>query len=131
MAGYLVRRPLAAIVSALVMGLVSLPFMPGGVAIIFGYLIGGVLAELSYAAGRYRTYTLPFMMSIGLIYNLIGVGLIWVPLQVGSLTITAVVGVFALSAVMGLVGGWLTKTLGDALLNSGVMTINIEEVEPA
>lgn len=120
---YIVRRPLAAIVSALVMGLVSSPFLPAGLATIFGYLIGGILAELFFAAGRYKNYSLRFMLISGVIYNLIGIGLIWVPFQVGSLAPLAIAGVFAISIVAGLVGGWLTKWIGDSIMQSGVMPV--------
>ncbi|MEM7114895.1 MAG: ECF transporter S component [Chloroflexota bacterium] len=122
---YIVRRPLAAIVSGLMMGLIASPFL--GLATIIGYLYGGVIAEVLLATGRYRNYSLPFMLIIGVIYNVIGVGLIWVPLQVGLLEPLAIAGVFAISIVAGLVGGWLTKWIGDSIMESGVMPILSEQ----
>ncbi|MEM7336621.1 MAG: ECF transporter S component [Chloroflexota bacterium] len=123
---YIVRRPLAAIISALVMGLVSSPFLPAGLATIFGYLIGGILVEISFAIGGYRNYSLPFMLACGLVYNLIGIGLIWVPFRLGALSPLALGGVVIITVVTGLIGGWLTKAIGDAVMQSGVMTQNAE-----
>ncbi|MEM7799771.1 MAG: ECF transporter S component [Chloroflexota bacterium] len=120
-AAYIVRRPMAAVLSALIMGLVASPFLPAGLATIFGYAIGGFLAEACFAIGRYRSYSLPFMLVSGLAYNLIGIGLIWVPFQLGALSVPALAAVFGITIVAGLFGGWLTKFMGDSILNSGVV----------
>ncbi|MEM9775170.1 MAG: ECF transporter S component [Chloroflexota bacterium] len=129
MAQYLVRRPGASIVSGIIMGLVSAPFAPAGLAVFFGYMIGAVLAEASYAIGRYQNYSLPFMMTIGLIYNLIGVALIWAPSNLGAFAFGPLVAVLAISAVAGLVGGWLIVLVGDGLRKSGALQSYLTQEE--
>lgn len=121
MAQYLIRRPGASLLSGIFMGLVSAPFAPAGLAVIFGYMIGAVLAELSYAAGLYKNYSLPFMMIVGLVYNLIGISLIWVPFQLGAFGFGPLLAIFAITAVAGLIGGWLVVFVGDGLRQSGAL----------
>ncbi|MEM7334952.1 MAG: ECF transporter S component [Chloroflexota bacterium] len=119
---YLIRRPFAAILGALLSGLIQLPFSPFGIISIVGFLVGGIIGEILFATGRYKNYSTRFILIIGVVYNLITLGFVWVLLQVGSLNPLAIAGVFVASIIGGLLGGWLTVLIGDGLLKSGVLS---------
>ncbi|MEM7126009.1 MAG: ECF transporter S component [Chloroflexota bacterium] len=119
---FLIRKPLAAIIGALLLGLVQLPFSPFGLISIVGFLVGGIITELIFAAGRYRRYGLGFLLVAGVAYNLITLAFVWVPLQIGALGPVGLVGIFMATLIGGLLGGWITKLIGDGLIQSGVMT---------
>lgn len=120
---YLLRRPGSAVLASILIGLISLPFSPFGLVSLVGYLVGGLLVELIFAGGRYRTYTLAFLMIAGIIYNAISLGLIWVPLEVGALSTGALIAVAVATVVGGALGGWLTKMIGDGVAQSGIMSL--------
>lgn len=126
---YLLRKPLTAVLASFFIGLVSLPFSPFGLVSIVGYLVGGAIVEIIFAAGRYRNYSLKFLLIAGVIYNTITLGLIWVPLQVGALSALGIAAVLTATVVGGMLGGWFTKLIGDGIIKSGVMSAaEIEKV---
>lgn len=126
---YLLRKPLSAIMASFLIGLVSLPFSPFGLVSLVGYLVGGAITEVIFAAGRYRNYSLRFLIIGGVVYNAISLVFIWIPMQISSLNMVGIVSVLIATLVGGIVGGWLTKVVGDAVLKSGVISnqVNIGE----
>ncbi|MEM9775171.1 MAG: ECF transporter S component [Chloroflexota bacterium] len=129
---YLIRKPGASIFGSLLTGLLQLPFSPFGVVSMVGFIIGGVIAEIMFASGRYRNYTLRFMLILTILYNLITLAFVWVPQQVGSLNAVGIGVIVLMSMVIGALAGWITVMIGNGMLNSGVLQINQsmdEEIE--
>ncbi|MEM7798514.1 MAG: ECF transporter S component [Chloroflexota bacterium] len=126
---YLIRRPGAALLGAVLSGLIQLPFSPFGLISIVGFTIGGLITEILFATGRYRTYTHRFILIIAVVYNLITLGFVWALFQIGSLNVIGIVGVFVASIVGGLLGGWLTTLIGDGMRGSGVLQSYLIDAE--
>ncbi|MEM8857820.1 MAG: ECF transporter S component [Chloroflexota bacterium] len=121
---YLIRKPGASMIGAILTGLLQLPFSPFGVVSMVGFIIGGIIVEILFAAGRYRNYSLSFILSITVAYNLITLAFVWVPQQIGQLGAVGIVAMFVLSVVIGAIAGWITVLIGNAMLNSGVLQMN-------
>ncbi|MEM7031726.1 MAG: ECF transporter S component [Chloroflexota bacterium] len=126
---YFIRRPLTAVLASVLIGVILLPVSPFGLISLVGYLVGGIITELIFATGRYRTYSARFLIIGGIVYNAITLGLIWIPLQVGALGTIGLLGMIIGTLVGGALGGWLTKRVGDAVQQSGVLAHQLEAEE--
>lgn len=122
---YVVRRPGAALFGELVAAFISmLPGNQWGLATMLSGLVQGLGAEVVFAAGRYRRYSLAVLMLAGAAAGVASITLdsffysYW-PQFTGG----AIAAGYAFVAISGAVlGGILAKVLGDALARAGVLT---------
>jgi energy-coupling factor transport system substrate-specific component len=131
-APYVVRRPGAALLSQLIIGLVQTPLSASGwIAVVF-LLPYGILAELAFGVTRYRASSLPFMAiaggMIGLVMLLIG----YVPNGFQNLAASAQALLVVMCVASAALGGVLAKLLADRVsragLFSGMTRLDKEEV---
>ncbi len=120
---YLVRRPgvaiLASFLAALAEVLLGTPF---GICALWAGLAQGLGAEVVFATRRWRNYSLPTMMAAGILSGVFAYGYEYFVLSYGALLPAVQWGLFLLRIPSAaILGGWLGKALGDALLRTGVV----------
>ncbi len=122
---YVIRRPGAALVGELVAAFVSMIMVnQWGVLVMVSGLVQGVGAELVFASGRWRTYSLPVMLAAGAVAGVFSIlndsffYSYWHIYTVGSI-LTGVVLVAVSGAVL---GGALSKIIADLLARTGVLS---------
>jgi energy-coupling factor transport system permease protein len=120
---YVVRRPGAAVLGALVAGLVQVPFTPTGWVILVAFAFSGAACELPFLLTRYRRFGLPTLMISGAVAALLGLALQYVPFGYGNLALLVQLALILTAAAGGaLITGGLAKLLADALAKTGVLS---------
>jgi energy-coupling factor transport system substrate-specific component len=120
---YVTRRPGAAVLNGLFVGLVQLPFTPVGFVVLIQTLVRGLACELPFLATRYRRFGLPALMVGGALAQLLTLALAWVPYGIPALSPVLQAVIVAVTAISGAVlGGLPAKALSDALAKSGVLS---------
>jgi len=123
MALYVTRRPGAAVVNGLFVGLVQVPLTPFGWTALIGSLVAGASCELPFLLTRYRRFGPSMLLVSGTVAALCNLALFYVPLGYLNLAVPvqlALVAGFALSGA--LIGGLPAKLLADALAKTGVLS---------
>jgi energy-coupling factor transport system permease protein len=121
---YVVRRPGAALLGELVAAFVSMALgnQWGGATMLSG-LVEGLGAEIVFAALLWRNYSLPVMMGAGALAGVFSLVLdsffygYWAQFSVNMILLAA--AAVALSGAV--LGGYVSKLLGDALARTGVL----------
>ena len=72
-------------------------------------------------AGRYRSYSLRFMLIAGVVYNFFTLLVAWIPYQYSALSVIGIIGVLIATVIGGLVAGWLIYMIGESLRQSGIL----------
>jgi energy-coupling factor transport system substrate-specific component len=123
MALYVTRRPGAAVVNGVFVGLIQVPLTPFGWTVMIGALSAAVACELPFLATRYRRFGLPTLVTAGAVAALLGLALVYVPLGYAVLAPAVQIVLVLGTAVSGaLLGGLLAKLLADALARTGVLS---------
>jgi energy-coupling factor transport system permease protein len=121
--GYVIRRPGAAVVGAVLAALIEMPFTPFGAIVLWLGLLQGLGAEIVFLSTGYRRFSLPVLMLAGAAggaamwliyeYTTFGYAQLAVEIQVLRLVVKLIGG----AVLAGLVG----KLIGDALAKTGVL----------
>ena len=119
LAAYTLRRPGAALLCAVLVGLVQVPFTPLGLILVFGQAVFGILYELPFLIARYRRYGLTMMLVSGAVLGLILGAIDFVPNGGPALAPLAQVMFIVLNTLSGALGGLLAKWLADTIARSG------------
>lgn len=123
MALYITRRPGAALVNGIFVGLVQVPLTPFGWTVLIGAFSGALACEAPFFTTRYRRFGLPMLITAGALAGLLGLALVYVPLGYAALApAVQVVLVLGTAASGALLGGLLAKMLADALAKTGVLS---------
>jgi energy-coupling factor transport system substrate-specific component len=123
---YIVRRPgvaiLASFLAAFAEVLLGTPF---GIGALWAGLAQGLGAEAVFAARRYRDYSLSTLIAAGIVSGIFAYGYEYLVLSYGALTPAVQLGLLLVRIPSAaILGGWLGKVLGDALLRTGVVRGN-------
>jgi energy-coupling factor transport system substrate-specific component len=122
MAPYIIRKPGAAVISELVIGLVMVSFTPYGFAALWGgRLIEGVTYEVPFLVTRYRRWGwISMMLSPGLATT---VSFTMAMFAYGGFNLEPgmIVLLYVGSFVAAAIGGALAKSLADAVAKTGVL----------
>ena len=119
---FVVRRPLAAIVGMLIIGLVQLPFSPNGILSLVITVIYGPFVEIAFAVTRYRRYGLPMLMITACVVASIGLVIGYVPNGVHQTAVSLQLLLWGFVLGSSLLGAWLVTVLANSLTQSGIMT---------
>jgi energy-coupling factor transport system substrate-specific component len=88
-------------------------------------LAQGLGAEAVFAARRYRDYSLSTLIAAGIVSGIFAYGYEYLVLSYGALTPAVQLGLLLVRIPSAaILGGWLGKVLGDALLRTGVVRGN-------
>jgi energy-coupling factor transport system substrate-specific component len=112
---YVTRRPGAALVNGLFVGLVQVPLTPFGWTALIGSLVAGASCELPFLLTRYRRFGPSMLLVSGTVAALCNLALFYVPLGYLNLAVPvqlALVAGFALSGA--LIGGLSTTASGPS-----------------
>jgi energy-coupling factor transport system substrate-specific component len=123
MAAYIVRRPGAAFLATVIFSLVQVPLTPYGWGTLAMIVTNGVPTEAAFAIARYRRWGMPAMMSIGVAVAL--VGFLAHAFMAGYFNLAPwviIVSALVQIATGAILGGWLSKTMADAIARSGVLS---------
>ncbi|MEM8857821.1 MAG: ECF transporter S component [Chloroflexota bacterium] len=120
---YVVRRPGAAALSQLVVGLVLMIFMPGGFFLIILYVIHAIAIELPFAVTRYQRWGDLFLFGAGGFARLLILGTAWIAAGLSNFSPLIQLGIIAGALIAGGIGGLLAKALAQSLAKAGVFTI--------
>ncbi len=118
---YILRRPGAALLSQVLVGIIQAPLSPYGWMTVVGQLTYGIASELVFLVTRYRNYSLPVMLVAGALTNLFNMGLAYLALGYANLSTGIQIAVVALTLLSGALSGWLSKALTDAIAKTGVL----------
>ena len=118
---YIVRRPGAALIGMVVVGLVQLPFSPDGIGSLAVNAIYGLFVEIAFLITRYKTYSLRMMILTSIVVGAIGLGVGYIPSGLHEFSIGAQVTVWLLVIGSCILGGWLVTVLAKALVRSGLL----------
>ncbi|MEM7114896.1 MAG: ECF transporter S component [Chloroflexota bacterium] len=119
---FVVRRPLAALIGMLIIGLVQIPFSPNGIFSLVVALMYGILVEVAFAITRYRRYDLLMLVVTAIVIGLIMVGISYVPNGLHQLAIGVQIGILVGVAAVSALGGWLVPMAANALAQAGALS---------
>ncbi|MEM7798513.1 MAG: ECF transporter S component [Chloroflexota bacterium] len=125
---FLIRKPGAALIGMLIIGLVQIPFSPGGVASLVVSLIYGLFAELAFLITRYQRYSLAMLIITACFIGAIGLAIGYVPNQFHQLGAGPQLLVWGLTLGSCVLGAWLVVVLTNTLSQSGLLT-NINSLQ--
>jgi energy-coupling factor transport system substrate-specific component len=127
---YIVRRPGSALAGELIASLVEASFNPFGITVIVAGLLEGLGAEIVFLANGYKRFDTRTMVLAGA-FDAFLFFIVWISWRQGYVAFD---GGFALKqapevialylvveTISGGVAGWLAKTIGDALVPTGVL----------
>lgn len=122
---YVVRKPGAAMVGELVAAFVSMLLVnQWGLAVMLSGLVQGAGAELVFASGRWRRYSLWMLVAAGALAGVFSIG--FDTFYYGyyqAYTAHSILFGFIFAGVSGAVlGGGISRALGDLLLRTGVLS---------
>ncbi|MEM7331390.1 MAG: ECF transporter S component [Chloroflexota bacterium] len=118
---YIVRRPGAAILTLFLAGIVQIPFNPYGWLIVVTQLLTGVICELTFTVTRYRRFTLPILMISGVVMALFTHMSTYAAYGLANLSVSLQILMVLFAVASGVFAGWLAKTIGDAIAQTGVL----------
>ena len=120
---YIIRKPGAAVIGETLAAIVEvLAGSPFGVAAILAGFLQGLGAEIGFAIGGWRRYNLAIMGLAGLLAALFAYGHDYVLFGYSQMPVDVQGGMLAMMIISGIVlGGWLSKGIGDALAATGVL----------
>ncbi|MEM7126010.1 MAG: ECF transporter S component [Chloroflexota bacterium] len=118
---FVVRKPGAALIGMLVIGLVQVPLSPNGILSLVVSGIYGLLIEVAFLITRYRRYGLPMLMITAMVVGAIGLALGYIPNNFHNLAYGAQALLWGLVIGSCLLGAWLVAVLAKSLTNSGVL----------
>jgi energy-coupling factor transport system permease protein len=121
---YIIRKPGAAIAGETIAAIVEvLAGSPFGVAAILAGFVQGLGAEIGFAVGGWRKYNIAIMGLSGALAAIFAYGNDFVMLGYSQLTTDLQIGIFVVMLISGVVlGGGLSKAIGDALAATGVLS---------
>jgi energy-coupling factor transport system substrate-specific component len=122
---YVIRRPGAALLGEMVAAFVSMVLInQWGAAVLLSGLVQGLGAELVFGARRWKDYRLPTVLLAGAVAGACSALLDSVVYSYWSqyTGVTIVAGVVFAGASGVLLGGAVSKMLGDSLLRTGVLS---------
>lgn len=120
---YITRRPGAALINSVFVGLVLTPFTPFGWISLIGALIVGVACEVPFLVTRYRYFGLPMLIIAGAGAGILNVLAGYVFYGYFNLTLGVQLALIFGTAVNGaILGGLPAKLLSDALAKTGVLS---------
>ena len=119
---YVVRRPGAAFMGEMVAALVEAPLVPWGITTLISGLVQGLPAEAAFALTRYRNWGLGVLMAAGALAAVGGFLQEYYPYGMSERLLWVQLASLGLRIVGGAVlGGWLAKLTGDALVETGTL----------
>lgn len=121
MVAYLIRKPGAALFSALVSFIVLVPFTPYGITVLMMAVVIGLPIEAALVVGRYKFRLWSLMLAgavTGIIYVL-GQFVVWGLVNVSPM-LQLVIFIEAIISGM-ILGGLLAKWIGDTVIKTGVV----------
>ena len=127
-AAYLLRRPGAALLIALLAGLIATPFTPFGLAAAISFILRGICVEPAVAlVTHYHHYSLPRLLLAGLLAGallMLAYAIIFQSLNFAFGVLITVIGVIIIS---GALSAWIAKILGDTLARTGILSNIVAE----
>ncbi|MEM7336623.1 MAG: ECF transporter S component [Chloroflexota bacterium] len=124
---YVVRRPMAAAISQLIVGLVLSVMMPGGLFLIILYLIHAIAIELPFVVTRYKRYDNWIMAIGGAVARFLILAAAWTAARLGDTNLLYQLGVVAGALLGGAIAGLLAKLLAEAVAQTGILSISGDE----
>ncbi len=122
MVSYLIRKPGTDLFAALVVFIMMVPLTPYGLQVVAMVLLIGLPIEIALLVGRYK-FKLWSMMLAGGLSGLVNSVMPFITMGFGNLSpILRVVYFVEFTVCSALVGGLLAKWIGDAVINTGVIT---------
>ncbi len=120
---YIVQRPGAALVASFLTALTELlAGSPFGIAAVWAGLVQGLGAEAVFAARRWQDYRLPILMLAAVASGVFAYVYEYFLLSYEALAPGVQIGLFLVRIPSAMIlGGWLAKVLGDALVRTGVL----------
>ncbi len=119
---YILRRPGAALLSQVMISVVTVAFSPWGWMELPVILTRGLPIELGFLTTRYRNYRLPVLILTSIATGLVAVAVFWLPLKINLLSIEMQLATIAVAAINAGIAGWLAKLLADAIAKTGVLS---------
>ena len=123
LAGYVIRRPGAALLGELLGAIVEIPFIGAGPTLFWVAFLEGLGPEVAFLATRYRRFDLPVLLiggALGGLFVLVGYSYVaqsWWNLAIGVQLIRIIFKLIGGAVFAGLAG----KLIGDALVQTGVL----------
>lgn len=120
---YIVRRPGAALLAELIAASIELILgSQWGLSNMTAGLIQGLGAEIAFAIFAYRRYNVGVCWLAGALASFAAVIQWYVQYGGDKMTTASVIGYLVVSLISGaILGGWLPKSVGDALKRTGVL----------
>ncbi|MEM8857818.1 MAG: ECF transporter S component [Chloroflexota bacterium] len=118
---FVVRRPGAALMGMIVIGLVQVPFSPNGFASLVVSAVYGLFVEIAFLITRYKRYSLLMLILTAVIVGAIGLGIGYVPNAFHETSIGAQLLLWVLVIGSCALGAWLVTVLANALIRSGLL----------
>lgn len=122
---YVIRRPGAALVGELVAAFVSMILVnQWGALVMVSGLVQGVGAELVFASGRWRNYSLPVLLAAGAVagvFSILSDSFFYSYWQIYTLG-SILTGIVLVAVSGALLGGALSKAIADLLARTGVLS---------
>ena len=123
MAMYIVRCPGTAVLALVIANLATLPFNPFGWMEALMSIIYGLACELAFLLTRYRNFHLPILCISGVAPSVLSFLMLYAFGGLNGVTLPFQIMAFVLFIVSGtLLGGWLSKSLADAIAKTGVLS---------
>jgi energy-coupling factor transport system permease protein len=116
------RRPGAALLCNLFVGLVQVPLTPFGWVVLPLQLIPALGCEAAFLATRYRNFRLPVLIAGGIAAALLGLVIKYVPLGYQNLSVEVQLGIFVVLVAGGALAGLAAKLTSNALARTGVLS---------
>ncbi|QBD74853.1 hypothetical protein EPA93_02120 [Ktedonosporobacter rubrisoli] len=122
--GYVMRRPGAALLIAIIYSLINLLFSPYGPIILISCAFYAISGETGIALGtRYRSFALPWMIIAGIIGGLMQVLLfiIFYSSDFFSVSVPIIIGEVCATIITATIAAVIGKQLADALARTGAL----------
>jgi len=122
MVAYLIRKPGAALYSALVTSIVQVPFTPYGITALLNIVGVGLPVEIVLLTSRYRNFKTWYLILTGIVCALINGILYFIMLGLTSIPLELQI-IYFIEFIIGgaILGGFLAKITGDLVIKSGAI----------
>ncbi len=122
MVAYLIRKPGAALYSALVTSIVQVPFTPYGVTALLNIVGIGLPVEIILLVSRYRNFKTWYLMLTGIVCAMVNGILYFIMLGLVNSPPELQIIYFMEFMIGGAIfGGFLAKIIGDVVIKSGAI----------
>ncbi|MEM9775682.1 MAG: ECF transporter S component [Chloroflexota bacterium] len=121
-APYILRKPGAAFLTQLLMGLIQLPFSPMGFFIVVVGLINGVVGELPFLLTRYQNYSLGLLIASGVFSRLVALGFAMSTMGFANMPIGIQIGLVITAILAGVAIALIANYVCDILQRSGILS---------